>query len=410
MEPDPTRSRWVILSAAFVIISMSIGTLFTLGVFLRPLEEDMGWGRSAIGAISLTNWIVMGVGSFVSGYLSDRFGTRVVVLAGGALLGLGLVLSSQVAALWQLHVAFGILVAGGVSAFYVPLTVTAVRWFAGQRGLAAAVVSAGNGFGILALAPLSRWLINVSDWRTALLILGDLAWLLVIPLALLIRNSPGEAPGFPGPGTVGAAASPAWGVSQGRAAGAALTSWPLWAIALTHFACCAAHSGPIFHMVSHALDQGIPRMAAATLLGASGFSSIFGRVATGLVADRVGAKPTLLAALALQAAIIAGYLVAGDLASLYAVGLVFGVAYGGAMPLYALVTREYFGERVMGTAYGAVFFISSLGMGLGSWAGGAIYDVLGSYRWLFLASAGVGTMAVVLGLALRPPRDAARPA
>jgi MFS family permease len=151
------------------------------------------------------------------------------------------------------------------------------------------------------------------------------------------------------------------------------------------------------------MDQGVAKMAAASILGASGLASIFGRVITGIVADRAGAKPTLLTALSMQAGLIFLYLFASGAAALYAVSLAFGVAYGAAMPLYALVTREYFGERVMGTAYGAVFFISCIGMGLGSYAGGALHDLLGTYQGLFLASFAIAVMAVVLGVTLRPP-------
>ena len=188
---------WVVLAAAFVIITMSIGTLFTLGVFLRPIEDSMGWSRSGIGAIGLFNWIVMGAGGVVSGFVSDRLGTRRVVMVGAVLLGLGLVLSSYVQQVWQLYVTFGLLVGAGVSAFYVPLTVLAIKWFEGRRGMAAAVVSAGNGLGILALAPLSRWLINEFDWRVAFLVLGNLAWVVVLPTALLLR-APGGQPGGSG--------------------------------------------------------------------------------------------------------------------------------------------------------------------------------------------------------------------
>jgi len=179
--------------------------------------------------------------------------------------------------------------------------------------------------------------------------------------------------------------------------------WGFWAIALTHFCCCAAHSGPLFHLVSHAIDQGVAKMAAASLLGASGLTSILGRVGTGIIADRVGSKRTLLTALSLQALVIFPYLFASRTETLYALSLAFGVAYGAAMPLYALVIRDYFGERVMGTAYGAVFFISCIGMGLGSYAGGVIHDTLGTYYWLFLGSFAIGLMAVVLGVTLRPP-------
>jgi MFS family permease len=151
------------------------------------------------------------------------------------------------------------------------------------------------------------------------------------------------------------------------------------------------------------MDQGVGRMTAASILGASGFTSIFGRIGTGIVADRVGAKRTLLAALGFQALLIFLYLFASGTGALYMVSLAFGVAYGSAMPLYPVVTREFFGERAMGTAYGAVFFISCIGMGLGSYAGGAIHDLLGAYQWLFLGSFAIGSMAVVLGVTLKAP-------
>ena len=396
---------WVVLGAAFLIITMAVGTLFALGVFLKPIEEAMGWSRGAISSAALLNWVIVGLGSFVSGVVSDRVGTRTVVLAGGVLLGLGLVLGSQVSTLWQFYLTFGLLVGAGVSAFYVPLTSTATKWFSARRGLAVAIVSAGNGLGVFLLSPLSRFLISDFDWRTAMLILGDLAWLVVIPAGLLIRNSPQDM-GAVAHGEAAAAA----GVAPSHTASSALRSGPFWTIALTHFACCAAHSGPIFHMVAHAMDQGVAKMAAATVLGASGFSSIFGRLGTGLLADRFGPRQTLVVGLGLQAFMILLFLSAGDLTSFYALALVFGMAYGGVMPLYALLTREYFGERVMGTAYGGVFFISSIGMGVGSYAGGYIFDFLGSYRWLYLGSFAVGLAAALLALTLRRPEPVPTPA
>jgi len=408
---------WVVLGAAFIIITMSIGTLFTLGVFLRPIEESMGWSRSGIGAIGLFNWIVMGAGGVVSGFVSDRLGTRRVVLVGAILLGLGLVLSSYVQQVWQLYVTFGLLVGAGVSTFYVPLTVLAIKWFEGRRGMAAAIVSAGNGLGILALAPLSRWLINEFDWRVAFMVLGNLAWVVVLPCAMLLKGpqsssalpskssslSNAGAQKWPPHSPSGGQPSTAWSPVLVSGSGSPWSIWPFWAIALTHFCCCAAHSGPLFHLVSHAMDQGVARMAAAGILGVAGLTSIFGRVGTGIVADRVGAKRTLLSALSLQAALIFLYLFAASEGALWGLSLAFGVAYGGAMPLYAVVTREYFGERVLGTAYGGVFFISCIGMGLGSFAGGVIHDLLGTYQWLFLGSFTIGMMAIVLGVTLKTP-------
>ena len=382
---------WIVVAASAAIICIGMGTLFSLGVFLVPIERATGWSRGQISTVALLNWIAMGVGSFAWGVLSDRIGGRGVVMAGGFLLGLGLVLASQAQTLWQFYVTFGVLVGFSVGAFYAPLTSTATKWFTERRGLAVALVSSGIGVGILVISPLARALTTAWDWRVAMLVLGDIAWLVIIPTALLIRDD--------APVTARAAGRPQPAYSSAQV----LRAPQFWAIALTHFACCAAHSGPIFHMVTHATDQGVPAMAAAAALGVSGLSSIAGRIGGGMIADRLGVKRTLIGGLLLQAAIIAAYVLAREAWSFYALAVVFGTAYGGVMPLYALVTREYFGEKVMGTAYGAVFLVSSLGMGLGSLAGGVIYDRLGAYAWLYLGSALVAFMAVLLAFTFRRP-------
>jgi len=386
---------WIVVAASAAIVCIGMGCLFALGVFLVPIERAMGWSRGAISTVALLNWMAMGLGSFFWGALSDRAGGRGVAVGGGFLLGLGLVLSSQAQTLWQFYVCFGFLVGFAVGAFYAPLTATTTKWFTARRGLAVALVSAGIGLGILIIAPLARALTSAWDWRVAMLVLGDLAWLVIVPVALLLREpARSHLPAADAPRPTG----------RPYTMRGVLATPQFWAIALTHFACCAAHSGPIFHMVTHATDQGVAALAAATVLGVSGLASIAGRVGGGLLADRFGAKPTLIAGLALQAAMIFGYLFAHDLRAFVGLALVFGAAYGGVMPLYALVTREYFGEKVMGSAYGAVFLISTLGMGLGSFAGGVIYDRLGAYTWLFLASSAIGAAAVVLAFTFRRPR------
>src|SRR5881398_1993756 len=297
---------WVVLAAAATVIAVGMGALFSLGVFLKPIEDSMGWSRSAISLVALINWIAMGLGSFAWGALSDRIGTRLVTSAGGFVLGLGLVLSSQVATLGQFSVTFGVLVGFAVGAFYAPLTATATKWFTTNRGLAVGVVSAGIGVGMFLIAPLSRWLTSLFDWRVAMLLLGDLAWLVVIPVALLIRNAPSDM----GAVALGGRSAPQRDYSTAQV----LRAPQFWAIALTHFACCAAHSGPIFHMVTHAIDQGVPALAAASVLGISGLVSIAGRVMTGALADRFGAQRTLVVGLIFQAVMVVTYLFAHTLA------------------------------------------------------------------------------------------------
>jgi MFS family permease len=379
------------------VTCIGLGAMLSLSVFLQPMAEAMGWSRTGIATAALLNFLGMGVGSFAWGALSDRFGTRAVVLCGGVLLGAGLVTSSQAASLGQFQVLFGVIVGVAAGSFYAPMVATTTRWFTRHRTLAVALVSSGMSVGSMTMAPLVRWLISAYDWRVAMLVIGDLAWLVIIPAAFLVRNPPALAHAAAAAATVGA---------HGRelTVAQALRTPQFAAIALTHFACCAAHSGPIFHMVTHAIDQGVPAMAAATVLSAAGLASLSGRIVCGLVADRVGAKRVLLAGLALQAVAVSFYLFTRELGGFYALALMFGFAYGGVMPLYAVLVREYFGARIMGAAFGAVAFASTLGMAIGPLAGGWVFDAFGSYFWLFIASSGIGAGAVAIAFTFRPPR------
>jgi MFS family permease len=388
---------WVIVGVGIVVTCIGVGAMLSLSIFLQPVSEAMGWSRTGISTAALLNWLGMGVGSFLWGALSDRFGTRAVVLLGGGLLGFGMVTASQATTLGQFQVLFGVLVGVAAGSFYAPLIATTTRWFTQHRSLAVALVSAGVGLGSSTVGPLARWIITSYDWRIAMLVIGNLAWLLIIPAALLVREPPASAPA-PGPAVMDGA--------DGRelTAAQALRAPQLAAIALTYFACCATHSGPIFHMVTHAMDHGVPAMAATTVLSVAGVASLGGRIICGLVADRVGAKRTLLAGLALQALAVSLYLFTRELASFYALALVFGFAYGGVMPLYAILVRDYFGARIMGTTFGAVAFVSTLGMAIGPLTGGWLYDAFGSYFWLYIGSFGIGLGAVAIAFTFRPPR------
>jgi MFS family permease len=388
---------WVIVGAGIVVSCIGVGTMLSLGVFLQPVSEATGWSRTGISTVALLNWLCMGIGSFLWGALSDRFGTRVVVLSVGLLLGVGAVAASRAESLAQFQIFFGVLVGLAAGSFYTPLTATTTRWFTRNRSLAVALVSAGLSLGSTIIGPLARWMTTTYDWRTAMLVIGDLAWLVVIPAALLVREPPAARPGAAA--TLGAGADGAE-----FTVGQALRTPQFAAIALTNFACCAAHSGPIFHMVTHAIDHGIPVMAATTVLSVAGLASLSGRIVCGLMADRIGAKQMLLVGLALQAVSVSLYVFTRDLVSFYAVAVMFGFAYGGAMPLYAILVREYFGARTMGTVFGAVGAVATLGMALGPWAGGWLYDSLGSYFWLYMGSFGIGLGAVAIAFTFRPPR------
>jgi MFS family permease len=233
-----------------------------------------------------------------------------------------------------------------------------------------------------------------------MLVLGGIAWLVVIPAALLLRRPPVQ----PDDARLAADGGTALSVSQ------ALRTPQFAAIAFTYFACCAAHSGPIFHMVSYAMLCGVPPLAATTVFSVAGLGGLGGRILCGLIADRVGAKLVLVVGLGAQALAIILYYFARDLASLYALSLMFGLAYGGVMPLYAIVIRHYFGARIMAATFGAATMASTLGMALGPLAGGWIFDEFGGYTWLYTGSFAIGLGAVAIALSFRPPRLAYRPA
>jgi MFS family permease len=389
---------WVIVATGIVVSCVGFGAMVTLSVFLQPMAAATGWSRTGISTAATINWLSMGVGSFLWGALSDRFGTRAVVLMGSGLLGLGMLAGSQASTLGQFQLLFGVLVGLAAGSFYAPLTATTTRWFVTNRSLAVALVSAGVSLGSTTIAPLARWIITNYDWRTAMLVIGDIVWVVIIPLAFLVREPADTS--AKAAAAVDGVEGPEMTVAQ------ALRTPQFIAIALAYFACCATHSGPIFHMIANAIDHGISAMAATTVLSVAGLASLGGKIVCGVIADRVGAKRTLVTGLAIQAVAVSLYVFTQQLPSFYAVAVLFGFAYGGVMPLYAILVREYFGPRIMGTIFGAVGSVSTLGMALGPWIGGRLYDASGTYFWLFIGSFAIGLGAMAIAATFRPPRTA----
>jgi MFS family permease len=272
---------WTIVGVGIVVTCIGVGAMLSLSIFLQPMSESMGWSRTGISTVALINWLCMGAGAFLWGALSDRVGTRTVLLLGGALLGLGLVSASQATTLGQFQLFFGVLVGLASGSFYTPLTATTTRWFTEHRSLAVALVSAGIGLGSSTVGPLARYLITAYDWHVAMFVIGNVAWLVIIPAALLVREPPGASSAAGGGSMKGAD-------GLDLTVGQALRTPQFAAIAITYFACCAAHSGPIFHMVTHAIDRGVPAMAAVTVLSVAGLASLGGKIVCGLVADASG--------------------------------------------------------------------------------------------------------------------------
>ena len=395
--------RWVIVGAGALLGCVAIGTMFSLAVFLDPLATDTGWSRAGISSAMTLNFLVMGVSGIGWGAASDRFGPRIVVLIGSLLLGLALVLTSRVTSLLGFQLIFGILVGVAASAFFAPMIAAVTGWFDTNRSLAVSLVSAGMGMAPMTISPFARWLISAYDWRFAMLVIGIGAWILTLPAALLVRRPPANAL------AAGATGNP--GRKPAACRSAALRTPQFWILGLTFFACCAAHSGPIFHMVSYAIVCGVTPMAAVSIYSVEGLAGLGGRLLLGISADRIGVKPVLVAGLLVQALVIAAYRFIGELDQFYMLAVIFGAAYGGVMPLYAVLAREYFGQRSLGAVLGVATMLSSVGMAIGPWVGGWIFDTFQSYAWLFIGSSIVGLGAVAIALAFPPlPRKVLQPA
>jgi len=286
-----------------------------------------------------------------------------------------------------------------------PTMATVTGWFDKHRSIAVSLVSAGMGMGPMTISPLAGWLLIDHDWRSAQLIIAIVAWVLLIPAALFMRRAPDTAPGM---------ATVPGGADPGMTVGQALRSPQFLILGVTYFFCCATHSGPIFHTVSYAIACGIAPLVAVSIYSVEGLAGLGGRVLFGLAGDRFGAKQTVIFALVVQALGAGAYYFTRQIGEFYAVAVVFGMAYGGVMPLYAVIAREYFPMRIMGTVIGASSLIASLGMSLGPAVGGWIFDTFGTYGWLYLGSLAMGFAAAGIALAFpsgpATQRAAAQPA
>ena len=395
---------WVIVATALATIALGMGLMFSLGIFMEPLENALGWSRGQIAQANLYGWMAFGIFSFTFGLLSDRLGTRRVVRMGTAILGCGMLGLSQMSHLWHFYLLYGLLVGGAIGAFTVPLTSMITRWFVKHRGLVVALANCGIGVGGALIAPLSRSLIMSVGWRATFFFYGLLVWAVVLPMTLLLRDRPQDMGLLPyGETSAETTAAPAMAVAPYTFT-QVLTIPAFWIIALVHFFCCAAHSGPIFHMVSAVIDAGVDKLAAATVFAVSSFASLFGRIGTGLLVDRLGSKNILVTWLMMQATAVLLYLFVSNFVGFATLGLFFGISYGGVMPLYAVVARDYFGARALGASYGAIFGLSCLGMGLGAWLGGRLFDSFGTYTGLYVLSCLFGSAGALLAFWLRAPQ------
>jgi MFS family permease len=383
----------VIVAAGGLLGCVAIGAMFSLPVLLQPIARDTGWSVTGVSSAMTIGFLAMAFGAMAWGNLSDRYGPRAIVLTGAISLAVSVALASQATSLLAFQLIFGLLIGASAAAIIVPMMACVTGWFETQRSLAVSLVSAGMGMAPMTMAPLAAWLVSTLSWRTTLEILAVIAACLMIPAALLVRRPPA---------LVGVTAAADTEPHSSMSVGEALRSPQFIVLVLTNFFCCATHSGPIFHTVSYAQTCGIPLVAAVSIYSVEGLAGMGGRIGFGLAGDRFGAKRILVLGLLAQAFGALAYVFARGLSEFYTVAAIFGFIYAGVMPLYAVLARENFPLRMMGTVIGGTAMAGSLGMALGPLAGGLIFDATASYTWLYIGSWAMGIGAFLIAATFRP--------
>ena len=400
---------WVIVFAGLFLSLIMFGIVDAFGVMFKPLSEQFQWGRDTISVASMINWICFGLGNLVCGTLSDRFGSRRLLIVGGTLFIIGTLMMSQIQSLIHLYFAFGVVMAIGRSAAAVPLTALITKWFTRNQGLALAIAQSQN-VGPALFAPLSVYLLSQVGWRGAYFWLG-LGTLLIIPLALLMRDHQEGAVGTIQGGGHGQpiATMPQVHLTLSEA----MRTRSFWTLNLMVLGCCVCHSCILLHGFNHMTDVGLQATTASQIAAVMAISGMIGKIICGMLADRIGGKWTMAIFLTLQAVMIPMFINAHAVPTFFTWAVLFGLGYGGPMPVYAMLFREYFGTRSIGAILGVFFMIAAVGMGSGGLMGGVMYDHLGSYAMPFLTSTGTGLISAFLALTLpavkRPVQEVATP-
>jgi len=385
---------WVVVIACLIITTVVYGINYSFGVFLKSLESEFGLTRGAISGVFSIYMLFGCVFGIWGGWAVDRYGPKIVALFMGLFTGLSLLLTSQTNAPWQLFITYSLLLPLGTGATYMVIMATASRWFDKKRGLALGIASSGGGLGAFLMAPFATYLITNVGWRTAYIILGLIAWLIMIPLSRLLRKDPSEIGALPD-GTK--SVSSETGIEEERREGntqltgcslsqASKTGsfWLLGAIWLLYAFC---YLMMLTHIVPHATDIGIPAMEAATVLSLIGGSNIVGRLLMGRVSDGIGRRTTAIICALLVSGAMIWLIWSRDLWMLYLFGVVCGFFFGGFDPAVTALIGDTFGLRSIGMIMGILNVAFGIGAAIGPAVGGFVFDNSQSYSMAFLSGA-----------------------
>jgi len=386
----PACRRWLIVAALFTVTYGVSTPLAAYGVFLPVFAENFAWSRGAISAALSVNLLLGGVAGFAIGALADRHGPRVMLVATVILAGSAFALVSTVHALWQLYLLVGVLGGIGMSSFYLLSTTTVTRWFDVHRGLALALVLVGFNLGYITAGPLSAWLIARVGWRAAYALLGTTCGLLTMLAALTVRLP--QALEAPEPRARDPRASDRRATAGGLTLAQALRDTRQWVLNASWLLLGALSLMVSVHIVPFAHDQGISLAGASLALTAYGIGAVSGRVASGIVSDRIGTFTTIRLGYALQLIALVALLGLSSRGALLASLVALGVGFAAADTMLAKAVPDVFGTRALGAILGVLNLGWRLGAAIGPAAAGFLYDLTGSYAIPF----GAAPFAVLL--------------
>ena len=401
--------QWLFIVSAFVLLGLFSGLNFLFGVFLNPLVDEFDWTRSTASAAFSINMFMIAFCSMIAGGLSDKFGTRPVLIVGILISGGSLLLSFFIQNLWHYFLFTGVMAGTGRAAIATPVQAFIQRNLTRHRGLATGLAGSGTGLGILMLAPLTGYFISNHGWRNSYLFLGVIFFVLAIPAAISLKPREQPPAGGEGSGDSPDKQEEAAPILPEASLGMRdiLKRRPFWMIISSHATDCICHSVLIVHLVPIAIEAGVPHLQAASLVGVMGLGTLIGRISLGVLADRIGAKWALFTTLMTQTIPVPLLWWIDSPYAFYFVALMVGTGMGGHGTMYPVVTREYYGPRRVGFLFGAFITGASSGMATGGFMGGLLHDLTGDYTLSILLSfvAGVASLFFVLAY---PTRESLR--
>jgi MFS family permease len=391
---------YVIVIAAFITMAVMWGTFHAFGIFFNPMLAEFGWTRAMTsGAFSLS-LLISGVSAIVMGRLTDKLGPKLVTMLCGVAIGLGYLLISQVTAIWQLYLLYGIVIGIAMGGSWVPFMSTVVRWFVARRSMVTGIVLAGLGIGGLIGPPLASWLISLYDWRTSYIIIGIVSLVIVILAALFLKRDPAQMGQLPYGADKQAEPGP-MADNEGLSFREALRTRRFWMFSGALFCFGFSLYVIMVHLAPHAIDLKISDFSAANILALIGGLGIVGMIVLGNAADRIGNRLTFIICFILMAAPLLWLIVAEKEWMLYAFAAIFGFGHGGFASSESPLAAKLFGLRAHGSILGTAVLGFSIGAAIGPVVAGYAFDLAGSYQLAFLLCAIVCIIGIVLSITLK---------